>query len=225
MSKQPLLPLILASGYVVSLLAFRIFWTGNTTYAFLLWNLFLAWIPLSLSFAVEHISYRKISAWMPWALTGLWILFFPNAAYILTDLGHLARVQTWDQIPLGYDVVMLLAFALTGLLVGFVSLWHMETIWRRFYGNRIATACSIGAIFLSAFGIYLGRFLRWNSWDLVTRPHALISDIAVRFVSPFDHPRTWAFMMLYFSFLFMIYLTIRCWHDPLSKSNKQEERS
>lgn len=205
------LSLLLASGFAVGLLLIRILLTGRATYMFLVWNLFLAWIPLPCAWFVSHI-HKPLFAWkFIWIPAFLWLLFFPNSPYILTDLGHLARLGEWLIAPLGYDVVMLLAFTLSGLLLGFVSLFLMEEVWREHFQSRIATALSILSLLLAGFGMYLGRFLRWNSWDLFHRPGVLAQDLLVRIADPLSHPRTWGFTFLYSSFLIVIYVIVRLW--------------
>ena len=203
--------LVMASGFALSLLVIRILYTGRITYAFLAWNLFLAWIPLACAWLVTH-TRKPIMAWkLIWIPALLWLLFFPNSPYILTDLGHLARISEWASAPLGYDVVMLLTFTLNGLFLGFVSLFLMEQIWRAHLSEKIATIFSITSLFLAGFGMYLGRFLRWNSWDLFHRPGFIIRDMFVRIVDPLEHPQTWAFTFLYAGLLIGIYLVVRLW--------------
>lgn len=205
------LSLLLTSGFAVGLLFIRFFLTIRLTYAFLLWNLFLAWIPLVCAWLVSHTT-RPLSAWkLVWIPAFLWLLFFPNSPYILTDLGHLARLSEWTLAPLGFDVVMILSFTLSGLFVGFVSLFVMEEVWRQHLKARTATGLSILSLILAGFGMYLGRFLRWNSWDLFHRPGMLAQDLVVRFADPLSHPRTWGFTALYSGFLLVIYFTVRLW--------------
>jgi uncharacterized membrane protein len=203
------LALVLASGFAVSLLAIRMFMTGRITYGFLLWNLFLAWIPLVCAWLVMHA--RRFSwAWkLVWIPVILWLLFFPNSPYILTDLGHLARITEWPNVPLGYDVVMILAFALDGLFLGFISLFILEQVWREHFGGRIATILSLASLLLAGFGIYFGRFLRWNSWDIFHQPLTVLQDIMRRLVDPLNHPRSWGFTLLYAGLLITIYLVVR----------------
>jgi len=137
---------------------------------------------------------------------GSWILFFPNAPYILTDLFHL-RVNT--KVPIWYDLVLILSFAWTGLLYGLISLFDIERILGVFIHKKIVTIISVFLLFVSGFGIYIGRFLRWNSWDILQAPGALLNDVADRFLNPASHPRTWAVTILMGVFLNMIYWSMR----------------
>ncbi len=205
------LSLALTSLFAIGLLMVRIVLAGRATYAFLIWNLFLAWVPLLFAWIVSHIQKPAFAwKWM-WFPAALWLLFFPNSPYILTDLGHLARLSEWTLVPLGFDVVMILTFTLNGLFVGFVSLFLMEDVWRQHVRARVATALSVSALILAGFGMYLGRFIRWNSWDLFHRPGMLVQDLAVRVFDPLSHPRTWGFTALYSGFLLIIYFTIKLW--------------
>ena len=205
------LSLLLATGFSLLLLVARILMTGRSTYAFLTWNLFLAWIPVICAWLVSH-TQKPISAWkLVWIPAFLWLLFFPNSPYILTDLGHLARLSEWTLVPLGFDVVMILTFTLSGLFLGFVSLFQMEDVWRQHFRPSVTTALSLFSLVLAGFGVYLGRFLRWNSWDLFHRPGMLIQDLVVRLTDPLSHPRTWGFTALYSGFLICIYLIVRLW--------------
>lgn len=170
------------------------------------WNLFLAFIPWALTSTVMISPKLKKNKWILIPLLATWILFFPNAPYILTDLFHL-RIET--KVPIWYDLVLILSFAWTGLLYGLVSLFDIEKILIPFVKKRVVTAVSMLLLFISGFGIYIGRFLRWNSWDIMNRPHALLGDIADRFIDPASHPRTWAVTILMGVFLNMIYWSIR----------------
>ena len=134
---------------------------------------------------------------------GIWLLFFPNAPYILTDLFHLRYDQL--SMPIWFDLVLILAYAWTGLLFGFLSLWDIERLLAEWVHPKLVTALSVSLLFLGSFGIYLGRYLRWNSWDLITEPFRLIYDIGDRIVNPFEHPRAWGMTISMGIFLNMIY--------------------
>lgn len=213
--------LCIASAFSVLLLGIRFFCAQQWTYAFLLWNLFLAWIPVMLSWIVAHVS-RPRYGWKYASIPALlWLLFFPNAPYLLTDIGHLGQMNEWTGFPLGYDVVMLLAFTLNGLFLGFVSLFLIERVWREHLSPRWATTCSVFSLLLAGVGLYLGRFLRWNSWDLFHNPASLIRDIVIRLAYPADHPSMWVFTALYSAFLLVIYAVIRVWQPALSAENRE----
>ena len=135
---------------------------------------------------------------------GLWLLFFPNSPYILTDLFHLA---TRSGMPKWFDLLMLLSFAWTGLVMGIFSLMDIQSVVTRRYSEILAWFCSVVFIVLGSFGIYLGRYLRWNSWDIVTTPQPLIRDIYHIVVDPLNHPGTVGITLVFSAFLTLVYMT------------------
>jgi uncharacterized membrane protein len=172
------LALIIISLFSVGLVGTRIIYSGQHLYIFLLWNLFLAWLPLV--FAWLAVTWRQ---WPLLALlaTFFWLLFFPNAPYLVTDLLHL---QPINPVPLWYDLIMLLDFALLGLFLAFVSLHLMQELVHDRFGAVAGWLFVIAVLGMSGLGIYIGRFLRWNSWDLFTRPLALLNDVHVNLYEP-----------------------------------------
>lgn len=171
-----LLALVFASVLSLALLAFRIIYTGHGAFFFLAWNLFLAWIPLALG-VVIWLRPRGAGAVLA---CGLWLLFFPNALYLVTDLMHLSWATA---VPAWFDAIMLFAFALTGWLLGLVSLHLVQMAVRRHVGPWLTWGFILSALALSGFGVYIGRFLRWNSWDALLRPTAVFWDVALQFFS------------------------------------------
>ena len=138
-------------------------------------------------------------------LIPVWLLFFPNAPYIITDLYHIRYAAA---MPVWFDMALIVSFAWNGLLLGFLSLMDIEQVIGRFTRKVWARLFSISAIVLASFGIYLGRFLRWNSWDIVTHPWLLMHDIADRVFHPFQHPRTVGVTIVFSLFLLFSYFTI-----------------
>ena len=134
------------------------------------WNLLLAWIPFVVALHVYDGYRRQASRLSLWAGGLLWLVFFPNAPYIVTDFKHL---RTWTGAPIWFDVVLVSAAAWCGLLLGFMSLYLLQAVVRRALGTVNAWVFVFAVLALSSFGIYLGRFLRWNSWDVFTRPGVL----------------------------------------------------
>jgi uncharacterized membrane protein len=194
----------------------RVFASATPTFLFLNWNLFLAFIPWALSSLL--IIYPKLQEKKLAVITllGTWLLFFPNAPYILTDLFHLKHVVS---MPMWFDLLLILSFAWVGLLFGFMSLWDIEKILKQYliksrlkgllrYRFSVPIFSSV-LLFIGSFGIYLGRYLRWNSWDIIAEPFALIYDIGDRFVNPFEHPRTWGVTLLMGLFLNLVYWSLR----------------
>jgi uncharacterized membrane protein len=163
----------LLSLFAVALIVVRVGYTMRPEGLGLVWNLFLAWVPFALAVAVYDGVRRGVSSVALAAGGFLWLLFFPNAPYIVTDFGHLER---WTGAPKWFDVVVLTAFAWCGLLLGLLSLYLMHAVARRLVGAVNAWAFVVVVLALSSFGIYLGRFERWNSWNVFTSPRMLLAD-------------------------------------------------
>jgi uncharacterized membrane protein len=164
------LGLVAASLFCVALVLVRLAESGDTKFAGLIWNLFLAWIPFLLAVAVYDGWRRRRTGGPLVALGALWLLFFPNAPYIVTDFVHLERT---GDAPYWYDAVTVSAFAWTGLLLGFASLFLMQTVVRQRRGVVSGWIFAGVALALGSLGIYLGRFLRLNSWDAIEHPSVL----------------------------------------------------
>jgi len=202
----PVAALSLASCVCIMLVGGRAFFTGWMKYFFLLWNLFLAWPPLL--FAVlaagrfrQTVSGQRLSGWF-WGWSFLWLLFLPNTAYIFTDLMHLQDRRFFN---FWLDLAVILSCALTGLILGFVSWFLMQTMVARRYGRAVGWGFVAVTAVLSSFGIYLGRFLRFNSWDVFAQPTRLYQGIS-SFTSA--QPHHLAFFVLFAVFLFVTYLML-----------------
>lgn len=199
--KQTLLAFLV---FIIGMLLCRAWYSSGWGYIFLLWNLFLAWIPFQLSIyfpkAKASFSFKNIM------LPITWLLFFPNSLYIITDLIHL---EFKTDVPLWYDAILILTSALLGLMMAFASLYKAEIFFRLQFNNIKAGILVVASLFLGSFGVYLGRFLRWNSWDVVTSPLRLSSEILVRVIFPLDHCHTWAITLLLTAFFCLLYFAIK----------------
>ena len=184
------------------LVFFRYLWTGQIHFLFLVWNLFLAAIPW---FLTSYMVVNRVEKGVGF-LCLVWLLFFPNAPYILTDLFHLRHRA---EVPIWYDLILIIAFAWTGLLYGFFSLLDIEQKRPFALSQTLHIVFIVGLLFLSGFGIYIGRFLRWNSWDVVSHPLGILTDVFDRFVNPTAHPRTWGVTIFMGLLLNMMYFSIR----------------
>jgi uncharacterized membrane protein len=181
---QPALKLTLclafASSVGVLLLIARLVKSHQFAHFNLVWNLFLAWLPLG--FAV--LSTRAMnSRWQSLFCGFLWLLFLPNAPYLVTDLVHL---KPRPAVPLWYDIMVMQLFVLIGLLLGFLSVRVMHCRVSARFGCRSGWLFTMAVLALAGFGIYLGRFERWNSWDVFVQPIDLVQGIADVLI----HPRT-----------------------------------
>jgi len=205
-TRAPLLALLLATGVSVALVGARIWWAGNARYGLLLWNLFLAWLPLVFALlACRLAASRGLRDWRFGAAAAAWLVFFPNAPYIFTDVVHL---------PLSYwahywvDLAVILICAVTGLVLGFVSLFLLQSLVTRRWG-RTAGWGFVGAVSaLSGFGIFLGRFLRFNSWDVFAKPGRLYQSVSGLAAHPPVEPSLAAFPALFALFVFVSYLLL-----------------
>jgi uncharacterized membrane protein len=196
---------------VYAMVAVRVVYSGSPHYGALVWNLFLAWIPLVIALVVYD-GFRRGASRVALLVGGaLWLLFFPNAPYIVTDLKHL---RTWDGAPIWFDVVMASAAAWAGLALGFVSLYLMQTVVRRLVGAVNAWFFVLAVLALSSFGIYLGRFQRWNSWDVFTSPGRFAHNVWPHLAQPHEHPRTVAVTLLFTVFLAATYLVFYSFARP-----------
>jgi uncharacterized membrane protein len=198
--------------FSISIMRYRL--TDTKVFLFLNWNLFLAFIPWLISsvIKVKKIN-NKISLVL---LIFSWLLFFPNSPYILTDLFHL-RMQS--PAPIWFDLVVILSFAWTGLMFGFISLMDIESILKKYIRPMLVNFISIALLFITAFGIYLGRYLRWNSWDIISNPFGLFNDVVSRFVNPFKYPTTWGMTLFLGILLNMMYFSLK-----LLKENRSDCR-
>lgn len=192
------------SAFALLLSAGRVAYTGRRTFLFMAWNLLLALIPWLLAVLAEARQVRRRLAIL--GLVACWLVFFPNAPYMLTDLLHLGKDAA---VPRWYDLVMLLAYGFAGLISGFCSLQLIESCLRRGFGLRRVWPLSVFLIYLSCFGIYLGRFLRWNSWDLLTNLDDLVGDIVPRLANPLAYPTTWTFTLLFGTLLALVYASLK----------------
>ena len=200
----PMLALSFASAVSVVLVIGRMVWMRDTHYAFLIWNLFLAWVPMIfVLFAREHQKAGANPGWRFLAFGGAWLLFFPNAPYIFTDIVHVTKYYSHFWV----DLVLVLINALTGLIIGFVSLYLMQSAVRRMAG-KTASWVFIGAVAaLSSLGICLGRFLRLNSWDVVM-PWKMFHRIGTWTAESSAYPGSILFPILFAAFLFTAYLML-----------------
>ena len=152
--------LLAVSALCVATMEIRTHETGDAYYRFLVWNLILAWVPLVLAMVAYGRARRRVDLTVAVLLVP-WLLFFPNAPYLLTDFIHLGE----GPAPLWYDALMLSAFAWTGLMLGFASLYLVQMILRRAFGTVVAWLGVVVALSLGSIGVYVGRFIRFNSWD------------------------------------------------------------
>jgi uncharacterized membrane protein len=198
---------LLSNGVSIFLFLARMAATNETDYWFMLWNLLLGWIPVGLALllldGLRSRTWREPSMVV---LSLLWLAFLPNSFYMISDLIHLE--QTGD-ISVLYDAVMLLSFIWNGLLAGCFSLYLVHSALLKRRSPDQAHGIVTGILLLVSFAIYMGRNLRWNSWDVVVNPGGIIYDVSERVINPFSYPQAIATTALFFLLIGSIYLVIR----------------
>ncbi len=198
--------LLLSTAFSVLMVLMRIAIIHQYSYRFLIWNLFLGAIPYGISRWLQlnpHLIKRRF---LFAGLLIVWVLFLPNSFYILTDLFHLTGyygMKKW------FDLTMIVSFAWNGMLLGILSIREMEKIMHTFLGRRTLLFFIYPVMLLCAFGIYLGRFLRFNSWDVITNPFGLFSDMGSMIFNPFDFHAEWITMICFSTLMTLIYLSIK----------------
>jgi uncharacterized membrane protein len=162
-------------------------WRNHSlTFDYLIYNLFLAWIPLLLTIWLQRMLRTKLwSSWAPFVLTLFWLGFLPNSFYMISDYIHLQEVARVDLI---YDVIMFSSFILNAFILGLVSLYMVHSELRKRV-SRVSSWWMVAVtIFLTSFAIYIGRDLRWNTWDVLLNPASILFDISDRLLAPHQHP-------------------------------------
>jgi uncharacterized membrane protein len=208
---------IASCSFSFMLLCARVIATGYFTYVFLLWNLFLAFIPYAISWWLyNNIGVIKNKLKLT-AVIAAWLLFIPNSFYILTDLFHLSHFAS---APKWFDLLLLLSFAWNGLLFGIVSLRRMEAILHRVSGKSFSLFIVFAVMWLNAFGIYIGRFLRYNSWDVITQPFSLFSEMFEIILHPFHNKMEWGMIFCYAVFMTLLYITIKKMSESFNQFSK-----
>jgi uncharacterized membrane protein len=197
---QSFYPLALSTLLGFAFFAGRVYLTRHLTFSFLLWNLFLAWIPYLASLCVLALFQRRRTRLLL-IPAALWLIFLPNAPYMVTDLLHLGERLP---VPLWYDIGLLTTFSLSGLCLMFASLRTMQAVVQKIVGTTGGWLFALAAIGLSGFGIYLGRFMNFNSWDVLTQPDDVASVIAQRMLN--FHPQTYGVTLMFGAIVFVFYL-------------------
>lgn len=201
-------------AFIGFLLAARALYSGKIEYLFLIWNIFLAWIPFVISSLFSKIIHS--GKWKQALLFCCWLGFFPNALYIVTDLVHLDRESS---VPKWFDAVLLFSSSVVGLMMAFISLYRVEKYLYRMVHKNVHALIIVFILFLGSFGVYLGRFLRWNSWDILSNPFQLLLSICQRVVSPVDHAQTWGVTVIFTIFFYLLYISIKKLPGYLSQAN------
>ena len=205
--RQIIVWMMLSAALGVSMVLGRMVVTGTITYVFLIKNLILAWIPMIPALAINRMDLRQHSRkLMMLVLFGIWLVFFPNAPYIITDIIHL---KTKHGAPFWYDLVMMFTLAWNGLLIGYVSLMEIEQFIERHKGPIVARMAAMAFLIAGGIGVYVGRYWRWNSWDVVARPEMIISDLMQVFLDPLSQKGLLGFTIFFSAFLILSYVFLK----------------
>ncbi len=198
-------PILLSVAFCIFLSTLRLLILQNITFVFLVWNLVLALIPYILSkWVVEKNSLRPQNL----LAVAVCIGFLPNAPYLLTDLFHLRYQPT---AFIWFDTLLIASYAFTGLGLFILTLKNLSSNFSERLSPRLLIFLRVILVFMCGFGIYLGRYMRFNSWDVVTNPLYLLSEIADRFMDPMSHPLTWGVTLAYGAFLMVADYTTSGW--------------
>ncbi|WP_418604258.1 DUF1361 domain-containing protein [Hwangdonia sp.] len=192
--------LSISMAFCIVLLMLRMKLTHSFFYLFLVWNLFLAAVPFAITTYLVSLPKLNKFALLVWFC--VWLLFLPNAPYIVTDLIHL---QLSSAPIIWLDILMVSAFAANGLLLFYLSILDMKVILKPFFKYKLLNYGVIFILFLSSFGVYLGRFLRYNSWEILSHSKYLITDILNIVIQPYANKFAWLFVLLFGSFLTVSY--------------------
>lgn len=198
--------LLLSFFFGFGMLVLRMAYTGSLHFAFLIWNLFLAFIPWMISYTVFTRPALLQRSWLFRPAFLLWLLFIPNSFYVITDLFHL--YDSWA-VPRWYDLMLIFCFAWNALLLGVLSVRHMHKIFRFALGFKNDWLFVYPVMFLNALGIFMGRYLRFNSWDIVSDPWSLTRNMLHTLFHPLQYKSGWAMVFCFSFFLSLFYMTLQ----------------
>lgn len=194
--------LLAAISFAFLILAVRIKITGSLFFTFLVWNLFLAGLPYLFSQVLKYLNNSNGSKILQFTFFGMWLLFLPNSPYIITDLVHL---QNESSTMVWLDLLLVFVYAIIGLLLGLFSMIDIYHVLKSKYNTKNANFFMIYLCLLCGYGVYLGRFLRFNSWDLFTKPQVLLYNIAHSLTSY----NVWAMTFAFGGLLYILFWTLQ----------------
>lgn len=195
--------LTLSITFTIVLLSARVIYSKELVYLFYLWNTFLAILPFYFSkqlLKLKRINYKAV------LLLVAWLLFFPNAPYIITDIFHFEKRPP---IPVWYDLTMVVSATWNGLLLGILSLMQVEIFLMNHLKKKWVSLFVFSCLCLCGYGVYLGRFLRYNSWDIVLKPLLIFYSSTNQILHPLQNLSVWAFTFVFSTMLYIIYATLK----------------
>lgn len=193
--------LLIALAFILNVL--RVILFGKLSFVYLLLNISLAFIPFLISSILLNYSTANKLNKTIFIIGGIfWLIFLPNAPYIVTDLIHIGVVRS---VPVLYDSILLFTSAWVGLLLGMNSVYHMEKIFLSMYSKKITSIIIAVVLLIASFGMYLGRFFRFNSWDIFITPLSFFDKLLKTLYSSTYHTDALIYILLFFSFLYVSY--------------------
>lgn len=189
-------------GFCMALIVIRLVRSESFFFLFLGWNLFLAVVPYLITQSAFFYGIHRIPKTIQFVLFTTWLLFLPNAPYLITDLVHLHSTysnQKW------FDLFLVFVFALTGWLFGMLSLLDFYGFLKKRISRKIKSLVITGICFLTGYGLYLGRFLRFNSWDIAFKTRTLI----VQVTASLTKPHVWSMTLAFGTFLLLSFYLVK----------------
>jgi uncharacterized membrane protein len=209
-STRARLGLALAAASVASVTLWFVAALRNSSwdFAYLAWNLFLAWIPLGLMLWLEKVLRRKLwSSWQALLITIAFVTFLPNTFYLTTDIIHLQEVPRVDIV---FDIVVFMSFVMSAFILGLISLYMFHTELRKRLSVAKSWSLLLLLLLLVSFAIYIGRDLRWNTWDILLNPASILFEVSDRLLAPAQHPELFSTTMGFFILITGTYVI--CWY-------------
>ena len=188
--------LAFALAACLGLLGLRFLFTGRFSHLFLIWNLFLGLVPLGISFVALSFERQNWKTWGRLLLVLIsipWLIFLPNSSYIFTDFIHLIQRGLVNDNPnarglanmlVWFDVINRSLFAFVGHFMGLASLYVMHSLWKKEFGRWVSWILVGFSCWAAGYGVFIGRFVRWSSWHLLTHPEESWKDLVDNLVAP-----------------------------------------
>ncbi|MFT3675914.1 MAG: DUF1361 domain-containing protein [Chitinophagaceae bacterium] len=207
----------LSIAFSLMLMTVRVVITGQQSYLFLAWNLFLAFIPYCITRLCMLCPQYWERSWLRIVLAMTWLGFLPNSFYIITDLFHLDMNSA---APAWFDLLLLFSFAWNGVVLGILSIRQMEILGRLVWGALPVRLLLLTVMWLCAVGVYIGRYLRYNSWDVLCQPWQLAAEMLHRMIHARAYALMWGMTGLYAIFMLLLYYTIQDLSNQFIIKNK-----
>jgi uncharacterized membrane protein len=202
------LALAIASIASVALWFIAALRNNSWDFAYLAWNLFLAWVPLGLMLWLEKVLRRKLwSSWQALLITIAFVTFLPNTFYLTTDIIHLQEVPRVDIV---FDIVVFMSFVMNAFIIGLISVYMFHIELRKRLSVAKSWALLSMLLLLVSFAIYIGRDLRWNTWDILLNPASILFEVSDRLLAPAQHPELFSTTIGFFVLIMSTYAI--CWY-------------